>query len=143
MRGGKSCFREVDSGSLEAGKTAPPSKKLGNVGQELPGSLFSGLPGKAQHFRFGFIVEVIPCPQVLLSPAVQGSQYMEWECQCPSLHQIPRRHHSALSAGIPGWQRSALSSGRADGEGPGPVESQRMPVSSGAALSLGSNTEGS
>lgn len=139
MRGGKSCFREVDSGSLEAGKTAPPSKKLGNVGQELPGSLFSGLPGKAQHFRFGFIVEVIPCPQVLLSPAVQGSQYMEWERQCPSLHQTPRRHHC--------WDpwMAALSSEPREGGGGrvlGPWN-HRGCLSSEAALSLGSNTEGS
>ena len=117
MRGGKSCFREVDSGSLEAGKTAPPGKKLGNTGQELPGGLFSGLMGKAQHFRFGFMVEVIACPRVQLGPGVQGSRYMKngWECQRPSLHQTPRRHHSALSARVPGWQCSALSPGRAEG----------------------------
>ena len=87
------------------------------MGQELPGGLFSGLLGKAQHFRFGFMVEVIACPRVQLGPGVQGSRYMKngWECQRPSLHQTPRRHHSALSARVPGWQCSALSPGRAEG----------------------------
>lgn len=92
----------MDSGSLEAGKTALPGEELGNVGQELPGGLFSGLPGKAQRFRFGFTAEVIPCPQVLFGPGVQGRQHMEngWERQRPRHLQTPRRHHSALA--LPG-----------------------------------------
>ena len=78
---------------------ASPGEELGTVGQELPGGLFSGLPGKAQRFRFGFTAEVIPCPQVLLGLGVQGSRHREngWERQHPRHHQTPRRHHSALA----------------------------------------------
>lgn len=69
--GGKNWFGEVDSGDLDAGMTTLPCS--GKMGQELPGSLFSGLLAKAQRFRFGVRVEILPYPGILPGPGAQGS----------------------------------------------------------------------
>lgn len=45
----------------------------GKMGQELPGSLFSGLLAKAQRFGFGVRVEILPYPGILPGPGAQGS----------------------------------------------------------------------
>lgn len=107
------------SGSWEDSSS---QQKAGERGAGAADGLFSGLPGKAQHFRFEFIVRSFPAHRSCSALQCRAANTWSGNTQCPSLHQTPRRHHSALSAGIPGWQSWLVGRRR---EGPGPWESQR------------------
>ena len=108
----------MDSGSLEAGKMAPPSEELGNVGQELPGGLFSGLPGKAQALQSWVHGRGHSLPTGPARPWSAGQPTRgEW-MGTPASPSPSNTQEAPLCTGparVPGWQRPALSPGRVEG----------------------------